>query len=417
LWGAVLAAGKGERLWPLTSNKPKALLPILCRPLIEWHLEILRESVASLTVVVGHMGEMVASALEPIRVSGLQLAYQNPPMGTGDAVKKALEQSEPDSEYAVILYSDVFVAPPLMRELLSKLIKERPAVLGVSVSDVSELGELVLDREGKLVAVREKTGESRPGVVNGGVMVLPLRELEEALSKLELSKRGEYELTDALSLISREVDVAVVKTDGERWIDVGTPWNYLEANRRALSFTCNGKEDCIVGERNIEKRGEAVIEGRAYVGGEVEIGPFSHLRGDNVLCGDNKIGFCTQVKSSVLLRGARAPHLNYIGDSVVGSAVNFGAGAVTANLRHDGMPVKSLLRGKMVSTGLRKLGAIVGDEAKIGINASLLPGVKIGYKSWVGSGCIIDRDIPDFTVVKCKQELRIGEIRLGAQRD
>lgn len=405
----LLAAGKGERLWPLTSSRPKPLIPVLCKPLLEWHLDGLRESLGTidLTVVIGYKGEMIEDRLRSLGLSRYETVVQNPPIGTGDAVRTALMKTGLQDDYVFVYYSDVFIYPQLIREVIEKLVNKRPSILGVRVRDVSQLGELLVNNDGELIGVREKTGESRPGIVNGGLMVLPSDELYYALSRIKLSPRGEYELTDALTILADKLDINVVTINEDDWSDVGTPWGYLEINRQVLGRICGDKEDCIIGERFLEQKGSICIEGRVYLGGVVEVGPFTHLRGDNILCGNNKVGFSTQLKSSVVLEGAKLPHLNYVGDSIIGRNVNMGAGAITANLRHDEKPVKSTLRGKLVSTGMKKLGSIIGDEARIGINVSILPGVKIGYKAWISSGCIINQDIPDFSLVRCRHEIEI----------
>lgn len=400
----LLAAGRGERLWPLTSNKPKSLLPILCKPLLHWHLETLSEfDNGHISIVIGYMSEKIKDSLKNNQHQDVELIFQETPIGTADAVKKVFEQTNKTDEYVLVAYSDIFIQPPVVSSIMNELKKNKPSILGVRVSDVSQLGELVVSKENKLLSIKEKPGERRPGIINGGLMILPTEELINALTKVKLSARGEYELTDALSSLANIMDINVITVSEKDWSDVGTPWNYLETNRLTLRNVCGDKKECILGEKYLEPRGDYYIEDRVFIGGLVEIGPYAHLRGDNILCGDNKIGFSTQVKSSLFLHGARAPHLNYVGDSVLGCNVNLGAGAITANLRHDEKPIKSMLKGILISTGMRKLGAIIGDEVKVGINVSILPGVKIGFKAWINSGCIIDRDVPDYSIVNCKQ--------------
>ena len=98
---------------------------------------------------------------------------------------------------------------------------------------------------------------------------------------------------------------------------------------------------------------------------------------------------------------AKAPHLSYVGDSVLGEHVNLGAGTVTANLRFDRKTVKMNVKGRRVDTGRRKLGAIIGGHAQTGINVSLLPGVKIGSYAIVYPGCVVYRDVETRGVYKC----------------
>jgi bifunctional N-acetylglucosamine-1-phosphate-uridyltransferase/glucosamine-1-phosphate-acetyltransferase GlmU-like protein len=97
-------------------------------------------------------------------------------------------------------------------------------------------------------------------------------------------------------------------------------------------------------------------------------------------------------------------HLSYVGDSILGERCNLAAGTVTANLRLDDGNVKMLVKGKVVDSGRRKLGAILGDNVKTGINALFMPGVKVGVNSWVGANFTVHRDVPADTFVRLKQD-------------
>lgn len=406
----VLAAGKGERLWPLNVARPKALASVLCKPLLLWHTGILAESLGrrNVVVVVGDREEEVRRSLREAGFDDLVVVRQDQPLGTGHAVLEGLKKAGIDDGDVLVVYADVFIDPSTYRRALGSAISGRPALLAAAVRDASQFGRLEVSNSGTLRAIREKEETPVRGLVNAGVMVLPVKELLKELAGIKPSVRGELELTEALTGLASQVDINVLPLEEGLWVDAGTPWGLLEANRIALKHACEGKDECVYGERYLDTRGPVCVEGRVYVGGEVELGPFASLRGDNVLCGGNKVGFASEVKSSVFLKGARAPHLNYVGDSVVGENVNLGAGAITANLRHDEAPVKTVVRGKLTSTGMRKFGAVIGDESKIGINVSLLPGVKVGYAAWVGSACVVDQDVPDFAVVKCRQEVQIS---------
>src|SRR5437879_5627769 len=91
---------------------------------------------------------------------------------------------------------------------------------------------------------------------------------------------------------------------------------------------------------------------------------------------------------------AKVPHLCYVGDSVLGNGTSLGAGTITANLKFNDSNVDSRVKGRLVDSGQRKLGAIFGDGAKTGINVSIFPGVKIGADTWIGPGAIVKADIP-----------------------
>lgn len=152
----------------------------------------------------------------------------------------------------------------------------------------------------------------------------------------------------------------------------------------------------------------AVIEGPVRIGRDVEIRPGAYLRG-GVWLGDGCIvGANTEVKCAILLPGARAPHLNYVGDSILGSEVNLGAGTILSNFRHDGREVRIAASGRSLRTGRRKLGAVLGDGVATGCNCVLHPGVVVGRDTHVYPGVQLRSGIyPQGSIVKLRQELDV----------
>ena len=106
-----------------------------------------------------------------------------------------------------------------------------------------------------------------------------------------------------------------------------------------------------------------------------------------------KIGQATEVKNSIFMDYAKAPHQNYVGDSVLGEGANLGCGTVTANFRHDGKNHFTLMKGQKIDTGRRKLGAIIGDHAHTGILTSIYPGRKLWPHTSTRPNSVVDRDI------------------------
>ncbi len=149
-----------------------------------------------------------------------------------------------------------------------------------------------------------------------------------------------------------------------------------------------------------------VIEGPIWIGEDVEIRPGAYLRG-GVWIGDGAIvGANTEVKHSILMPGARAPHLNYVGDSVLGAGVNLGAGTILSNFRHDGGEIVIPTSEGPLATGRRKLGAILGDGVKTGCNCVLHPGVIVGSGSGLYPGVHLRSGVyPARTLIKLRQEL------------
>ena len=139
----------------------------------------------------------------------------------------------------------------------------------------------------------------------------------------------------------------------------------------------NYKENIYIGEGTMVHE-TALIVGPALIGKNVTIAHGSYIRGGCII-GDNiNVGHGSEIKHTVLLNNSKVPHLNYVCDSIVGNKVNFGVGAVVANYRLDKQPIRIKMNGETIETGLRKLGAILGDNSSIGANAVLNPGTILG---------------------------------------
>jgi bifunctional UDP-N-acetylglucosamine pyrophosphorylase/glucosamine-1-phosphate N-acetyltransferase len=408
----LLAAGKGVRLQPLTDTRPKPVLPILGEPMICRHVRELtqRVSIEELIVVVSYMKEKVQEALSTCFKGKATLVDQGIERGTGDAIRAALKAGGP-GKY-LIVYSDLY----LSRRAYEVISTMKPyAVLTAEALEPWNYG-VVSFKDDKLVRVVEKPPKEqvKSNLVYSGALSVDYDFLEY-LEKLTPSPRGEFEVTDALNELAANADVNVVRIGLHDWLDVGRPWEYLVANRMALRDEVEGRGSSVKGEVHstavmtgpviVEEGAEVgpytVIEGPAYIGPGVKVGPLSHIRPETVLLRGSKVGYAVEVKASVLMEGARAPHFNYVGDSVIGEEVNLGAGTITANLRFDHRTVKMTVKGERVDTGLNKLGAIMGGYSQTGINVSLMPGVKVGAYAIIYPGCVVTRDVGKGETYKC----------------
>ncbi len=136
-----------------------------------------------------------------------------------------------------------------------------------------------------------------------------------------------------------------------------------------------------------------VIEGNVVIGENCKIGPNAYIRG-NTTIGDNcHIGNAVEIKNSVIYPNSNVAHLSYIGDSIIGCHVNIGAGTIISNYRHDTRKHHSLINGELIDTGRDKLGAIIGDGVRTGINTSIYPGRKIGKGRTTMPGSIVTTDM------------------------
>lgn len=199
------------------------------------------------------------------------------------------------------------------------------------------------------------------------------------------------------------------------------PWELLGvALERALEALPSGRIESacgpdvhLAGDRIVVERGVrigpgTVIEGPAYIAEGCTIRPGAYLRGGVWLEAGSLVGASSEVKHSILLAGAKAPHLAYVGDSVLGRDVNLGAGTILSNFRHDGAEIVLPADGEHVSTGLRKLGALLGDGVQTGCNCVLHPGAVVGARTSLYPGVQLRAGVyPADSLVKLRQQIEI----------
>jgi bifunctional UDP-N-acetylglucosamine pyrophosphorylase/glucosamine-1-phosphate N-acetyltransferase len=370
------------------------MLPVAGKPLVAHTVDSAVEAGASsIVLVVGYAAEDVRSYFGA-EYSGVPIEYavQESQRGTAHAVRAATE--ELDGGPFVVLNGDALYD----ESSLAALYEDGPAVGSFRVDNPGEYGVLDTDDDGYVTGVVEKPDDPPTDLINAGAYQFP----DEARGWLDVpeSERGELELTDVLERVCSATEVRSVPL--ERWLDVGRPWELLAANewkladlddRRAGTVHPDAELDGpVVVEEGAEVRAGVVVEGPALVQEGATVGPNAYVRGATLVGRGAKVGHGVEVKNSVLMDGATVGHLSYVGDSVLGREVNFGAGTKVANLRHDGADVKLTVKGERVSTGRRKFGVVVGDEAKTGINVSLNTGVTLSTAARVGPGEVVTRD-------------------------
>jgi bifunctional UDP-N-acetylglucosamine pyrophosphorylase/glucosamine-1-phosphate N-acetyltransferase len=202
---------------------------------------------------------------------------------------------------------------------------------------------------------------------------------------------------------------AVYASPLKLWADIGRPWDLLVANEYFLKGQrgeihgevepgAKVEESVYVGEGSLIRSGSYIL-GPTYIGRDCDIGPNCFIRPCTSIGDDVRIGNAVEVKNSIVMDHTNIGHLSYVGDSVIGSNCNFGAGTTIANLRLDEKPVKMEVGGKVVSSGRRKLGTIIADNVKTGINCTINVGVKIGPDSAVGPGAVVYKDVPPNTII------------------
>ena len=385
----ILAAGESRRMRPLTSNRPKVMLPIANKPILEHLLvEVKEAGIDDFIFVVGYCDEQVRSYFGNGEKWGVKIAYaeQRKQLGTADAIRMVEGIAEGNF---LVINGDVIIN----RKDIARLIKNnRNTISVIEVKDPVGLGMVEL-AVGKVVNIYEKTQRPPTTMANAGLYLFT-PEIFSAIARTEKSPRGEYEITDSLQILmgtKQGLHYQEIKS----WLDLSYPWDLLRANESMLA----GLEPQNFGEveENVVLKGavaigsKTVIKSGAYIMGPViigencEIGPNCFIRPSTAIGDDCHIGAAVEVKNSIIMKGSKVPHLNYVGDSVIGEGCNLGAGTKIANLRLD----KQNIRISGIDTRRRKLGAIIGDGVETGINSSINVGSTIGNNTFIGPGVVV----------------------------
>ena len=392
----ILAAGKSTRTYPLTVNRPKPLLKVLDKTMIEHNLDQLHGLVDEVIIIVGFRKELVMEKLGSF-YKGMKLLFaeQKEQLGTGHA----LETAKPflKGKFIVLNGDDIYD-----KKDIAAMLEHDYAILVKEVESVARRFGAVVVKDNKVKEIIEKPAENISKYANTGVFVFKPDIFNIELKKTE---RGEYELTDFATGLAKKGLLEYEPVKGF-WLPVGYPWNYLEANVEMLHRVKAKQIDetaviednvtikgiVIIGKNTLIKSG-TYIEGPVFIGDDCEIGPNAYIRKDTILM--DKVRTRAEIVDSVLMDNTTAKHTSYIGHSVIGENCNIAAGTITADYRHDAGSNKTLIKGEKVDTGRKKLGAFIGDNVKLGIGTLIYPGRKIWPNKTTLPGEIVKQDIVD----------------------
>lgn len=411
----ILAAGKGTRM---KSALPKVMHAVGGRPMVDWSLALARETGCSRIVVVVHPSQDVLIAHLKAAHPDAAIAFQDPPMGTGHAVRCAEEALKGFEGELAVLYGDSPLVPAAVIDALFGEVAAGASlgVLGFEAAEPGLYGRLITNEAGDLEAIveaREATPDQlKVRICNSGVMAGRAKDMFRLLQKITNSNaKGEYYLTDLVGLARAEGGRCALVTATEDDLigcdsksDLAEAEGIFQARRRqALMeagvtlvapetvFLCHDTEiaaDVIVEPHVVFGPGVKVAAGArlrafshlegALVGEGCEIGPYARLRPGTVLAAAVKIGNFVETKNTVMGEGAKANHLAYLGDGRIGADANIGAGTIFCN--YD---------------GFEKHQTTIGEGAFVGSNSAIVAPVSIGDGAYVGSGSVITKDVPD----------------------
>lgn len=391
----ILAAGQGTRMGPLTRIRPKVMLPIANMPLISHVILSARDAgIMEFVLVVGFGHEIIRQYFgdgSSMNVN-IEYAYQKDQHGTADAVRSAKGFVK---DRFLMLNGDIIVSSAHIRNMVKQ--SKDVVITARYVDNPSEFGVLEI-QDDRVLRIIEKPERPPTNLVNAGIYIFPMV-IFDAINKTMLSSRNEYEITESIQLlIDKGMDVGFLILS-ENWLDIGRPWDLLDANEYLLSCLharikgeieplATLKGNVSVDEGTIIMNGSYIV-GPVIIGKNCNIGPNCYIRhgtsiGDNV-----HIGNAVEIKNSIIMNGTRIGHLSYVGDSVIGERCNFGAGTKVANLRHDGRTIRILLKGKLTDSGRRKLGTIMGDDVHTGINSMINVGAVVESGTMIAPGELV----------------------------
>lgn len=400
----ILAAGKSSRFWPF-NQKHKSLFQIKGRPLISYTIENLEKAgIKEIIIVQGPKREIEKELRDQLRTKSLlkiKFVIQKIPRGTGDAIKTAENHLK---EKFLVINGDDFYGPAEIKKCFYKF----PCLLVKEIKTPSLLS-MVLTENGLVKGIIEKPKNPLSGLANIGCYFLPKTILKEKIKK---SPRGEYEITDYIKKLAKKTKLYFAKIN--HWIPLSFGWDLLNINqfllkditsqiRGKVEKNCQIKGKIFVGKNTLIKSG-TYLEGPIYIGENCQIGPNCYLKPNTYIANQCSIGSGVEIENSIISQGSKIESLSYIADSVIGENCHLGTGTILANLRFDEKNVHCLVKGKLIDTQRKKLGAFLGNKVKTGINCSLMPGVLIGSNSFIWPQSVVFENIEDNSIFYSKPQ-------------
>ena len=392
----ILAAGDSTRMRPLTSNIPKPLLMVAGKPFLEHTLMALKKNgIKDISILTGWRKNRIVEYFGKGKKIDLNINYllQEKRLGTANAIGVAKDFDED----FLCINGDVVVNDNMLSGILKFYKKKKSSIIALSeVENKKDYGIAQLE-DGKIKKIIEKSENVEGNLANAGIYVFSSK-IFDAIEKTERSPRGEYEITDSIEILAKYHDIYGYNLE-DKWLDIGKPWDLLEANKMLMEDLKNVidgnvekyatiKGNVQVGE-GTEIRNGAYIIGPVIIGKNCKIGPNCFIRPSTSI-GDNcVVGNAVEVKNTIVMHGSRIPHHSYVGDSIIGENCNFGSGTKVANLRLDDKNVYTVVKGKTVHTNRHKLGVIMGDNVKTGINSVINVGTIIGENTYIGPGTFV----------------------------
>ncbi len=407
----LLAGGEGKRVFPLAVNRPKPMFKLLGKPLIHHVIDTLKEAgLNDYVVVVGHQGEQIKDYLKDGNKLGVNIEYtlQKQSLGMADALKTAEKLAE--DNFFVVNADDVFEAS-LIKQMIRQF-HEGDAEIVLSCKPVTETWKFgiiqVEDEQVTNFVEKPPKGKEPSNLAVVGVYILT-KQIFDYYKKIPVS---DHQYEDAILAFIKDRNVVKAVSYDRFFAGYKYPWDLFTINKQLMNKILTKQtieEDVTISEQaSVEGKvwlgkgakvfANACVKGPCYIGENSVVGNNSLVRDYTSIGRGCVVGYSTEIKHSLVGDDCWF-HTNYVGDSIISDNCLFGAGTITANFRFDEKNVQVWIGDRRMDSGTNKLGAIIGDNCKTGINSCLEPGVKIGPQSMVGPNVDLQSDLESETII------------------
>jgi len=412
-----LCGGTGRRMFPIPEDK--FLLTFVGKTLLEHQIETAKKAGLTEFLIVVNPQNLGKIQAVVDNIPGIKntLVIQEKPLGIANALESASQFI--DGETMIVNPNDVFESLAYTR--LLDALKTDTAVsylLGYEMKDYFPGGYLVVDNGERLKRIIEKPGRGKKPSDLVNILVhlhTDPKTLLRYVTGVQTAKDDAYEY--AIDTMARDgQQIKVIPYTG-KWNAIKYPWHiftlarhFLDQSQKHISPSAHISDKAtitgqVVISDNVMVLENAVIRGPVYIGPNSVIGNNSLIRDYSHIGTNCLVGYSTEVKASYIADGCWF-HSSYIGDSIIGSGCSFAAGTVLANFRFDEGNISVKIEDELIDTKLNKLGAIIGDNCRTGINVSVMPGVRIGPNSIVGPHVCLTSDLERDTTIMAQPVYR-----------
>jgi len=371
----ILAAGRWTRLRPITNTNPKPLIKIAWKSILEHNLDIIYKKVDEVIIVVKYLKEKIIDEIwDNYRWTKISYITQWDEKWTGAAIKWL----NFDLDTIIMNWDSIFHKD----DINALLDINWYWVLVQKVKSPEKYWIFKVDENNNISNIVEKPSNFIWILANLWVYKFNSK-IFEYVNNIELSTRGEYEITDAINLFVKAFPFKAIEIN-HSFIDIWYPWDIITANKYFLDKFSSSDikwtiEEWVTIKWNIVLEEWAIlkswtyIEGNCYIWKDTSIWPNTYLRWSTVIWDNCKVWNAVEIKNSSIWNNTNSPHLSYIWDSVIWNNVNLAWGFMVANLRHDWKNIKMPIKWKLIDTWRRKLWCIIWDNVKTWMKTSVYP--------------------------------------------